>query len=63
MSTYSGVLFRLNEDGSKWEKFQSLKRDRFFHRMLPVSEDEFIMVGGASMSSGKFSEIDIISAN
>lgn len=60
VSTYSGTLLRLSEDGSEWEKVRKLRRDRFFHRMLPIAKDRLLMVGGASMSTGKFAEVDVI---
>ena len=61
-STYSGKLQRLAEDGKSWEVVQQLERDRFFHRMLPLSKTQLITLGGASMQTGKFSEVDVIDA-
>ena len=63
VSSYSGTLYRLSNDGSEWTKVKVLKRDRFFHRMLPVSPNALLMVGGASMTSGKFAEVDIVPVN
>jgi hypothetical protein len=60
VSTISGQLLRLAADGASWEKVQHLDRERFFHRMLPVSDHQLIFVGGASMKVGKFSEVDLI---
>jgi N-acetylneuraminic acid mutarotase len=60
VTTYSGKLQRLAADGGAWETRSQLERDRFFHRLLPISEHELIVIGGASMSSGKFAEIDVI---
>lgn len=37
-----------------------LARDRFFHRLLPLSQNELLAIGGASMSSGKYEELDVI---
>ncbi len=59
-ATYSGLLQRLSEDGSKWEVIAKLKRDRFFHRLLPIGDNELVVLGGASMSSGKFDQLDVL---
>ena len=60
VTTYSGMLQRLSNDGKSWELVKQLDRDRFFHRLLPLSSNELLSLGGASMSSGKFEEVDII---
>ncbi|MEM8670771.1 MAG: kelch repeat-containing protein [Planctomycetota bacterium] len=59
-STYSGLLQQLSADGKSWAPVTELERDRFFHRLLPLSENQLLSLGGASMSSGKFEEVDII---
>jgi N-acetylneuraminic acid mutarotase len=60
VTTYSGALQRLSADGKSWSSLHSLQRDRFFHRLLPLSSSKLLAVGGASMSSGKFEELDVI---
>ena len=60
-TTYQGLLQRLAEDGSSWELVAELPSDRFFHRMLPIDDSKLITLGGASMSSGKFGAIEVIS--
>lgn len=60
VTTYSGDLQRLSDDGKSWESLKLLARDRFFHRLLPLSARELVAIGGASMSSGKFEELDVI---
>lgn len=59
-TTFSGKLQRLGLDGSVWEVVGELERARFFHRMLPLSESQLVSVGGASMTEGKFDEVDVI---
>ena len=59
-STYSGLLQRLSSDGESWEVVKELDLDRFFHRLLPLSGNELMAIGGASMSSGKFAEVEVI---
>ncbi len=53
VSTYSGNLQRLSADAKSWSVVAKLKEDRFFHRMLPLGAESLILVGGASMQSGK----------
>ena len=60
VTTYSGRLQRLAADGKSWDVLHELDRDRFFHRLLPISKHQLLAVGGASMSSGKFDELDVI---
>jgi N-acetylneuraminic acid mutarotase len=60
VSTYEGRLQRLADDGKSWLIEQKLPTARFFHRMLPLGEHEFLIIGGANMGSGKFDEIDVI---
>ncbi len=59
-STVQGHLQRLSRDGTSWETVQQLERARFFHRMLPMADDRLIVVGGASMTVGKYAEVDVI---
>ncbi|MDG2222826.1 MAG: kelch repeat-containing protein, partial [Rubripirellula sp.] len=59
-STYSGLLQRLSADGESWEVLKELDLDRFFHRLLPLASNELMAIGGASMSSGKFDELEVI---
>lgn len=60
VSTYSGKLFRLSADGTQWEPPTELKHARFFHRMLPLGERQLLLLGGASMTEGKFEELEVV---
>jgi len=59
VTTYDGTLQRLNPTGSAWENVGNLPTARFFHRMLPYQE-RLLIVGGASMTSGKFEAVESI---
>ena len=61
VSTISGSLQRLTEDGGKWEFVSQFDHPRFFHRMLPWKSSSLVSVGGANMSIGKVMEVDQIS--
>ncbi len=60
VSTHGGHVYKLNEAGDAWEKVGSLENGRFFHRLLPVSDNKFVLVGGASMESGKNFEVEVL---
>lgn len=60
VSTYDGNVQRLNMDGKSWTVIDKLKEDRFFHRMLPLNSSSLIVVGGASMQSGKRISLETI---
>jgi N-acetylneuraminic acid mutarotase len=60
VSTSEGNLQRLSADGSAWEIVRELPTKRFFHRMLPLDDHRFVIVGGANMETGKFEEVDIV---
>lgn len=63
VSTVGGNLQQLSEDGKSWKTVQKLERARFFHRMLPLGKNQLLFVGGANMSIGKFSEIDVVTVD
>jgi N-acetylneuraminic acid mutarotase len=60
VSTISGNLLRLARDGQSWEIASRIEPARFFHRMLPLSEHQLLLIGGANMEVGKFADIEII---
>jgi hypothetical protein len=61
VSTYGGNVLRMKDDFSSWETIERLDEGRFFHRLLPLNQSEFILVGGANMEVGKFHEIKVLS--
>lgn len=61
VSTYGGNVYRLSKSMSKWEKINTLESGRFFHRLLPLNDQNFVLVGGASMETGKFYELEVLS--
>ncbi|MGI9515411.1 MAG: Kelch repeat-containing protein [Pirellulaceae bacterium] len=60
VSTYGGHVYKLNEAGDGWDKLGSLEIGRFFHRLLPISDQEFALVGGANMESGKTTDVEVL---
>lgn len=58
VSTYEGKLQRLDENAGEWVEVDELEHPRFFHRMLPVSGNRLLVLGGASMQAGKVLELE-----
>lgn len=58
VSTVEGNLQRL--DGDKWTLVAKLQTPRFFHRMLPVSKDELVLVGGSSRSGPRVTSLETV---
>ncbi|MFG0262709.1 MAG: kelch repeat-containing protein [Novipirellula sp. JB048] len=57
-STVSGTIQKLSANGKQWQIVGTYEPGRFFHCMLPVDESKFVMVGGANMSVGRFTNLD-----
>ena len=62
-STYGGDVLKLSKAGDAWEHKFELETGRFFHRLLPLAKDKFMLVGGANMDVGKLTEIEVFSLN
>ena len=62
-TTFSGSIQRLNSAGTTWELVGQLDHPRFFHRLLPWHQDRLLVVGGASMETGKTESIEWLSTS
>lgn len=60
VTTYEGDILQWNDDARNWKPRGKTNDSRFFHRLLPLSRDQLVAIGGASMNSGKFLDIEII---
>ena len=60
VSTIEGNVQRLSDTGEQWDVVATYEPARFFHVMVPWSETKMLLVGGANMSVGKFTELDAI---
>lgn len=63
VSTMEGKLQRLSADGQSWRVARELPTPRFFHRMLPANDHQFVVVGGANMEIGKFDTTELVSVS
>lgn len=59
VTSLSGALQRLEDDGSKWRQVATLDAPRFFHAMIPF-RDGLLLVGGANMSDGKLAQPEFL---
>jgi hypothetical protein len=62
VSTMSGKLQQLSDDGQRWNVVAQLAHPRFFHRMLTAADGRLLIVGGASMRTGKIGELEWLHA-
>jgi N-acetylneuraminic acid mutarotase len=60
VTTMSGSIQRLSDDGKSWEYLGQLAHPRFFHRVLPWNNSKLVVVGGASMTSGKAEALELL---
>ncbi|MFV0444630.1 MAG: DUF4198 domain-containing protein [Planctomycetaceae bacterium] len=60
LSTMEGKLQRLSDDGQSWQVAREMPTPRFFHRMLPANDHQFVIVGGANMGTGKFDTTELV---
>lgn len=60
VTTISGSVQRLAADGTSWQVVGALRSPRFFHRQLTTPDGRTLIVGGASMESGKTLELELL---
>ncbi len=58
VSGVTGTLQRLAADQTEWTFVAETPTARFFHRMLPVDDQHFVVVGGANRE-GRLREVEI----
>ncbi|QDT77532.1 N-acetylneuraminate epimerase [Gimesia maris] len=54
----SGIVYRLNADQTDWEVADRLLFPRMFLRLLPLSEQRLIALGGTSMNAGRIGIVE-----
>lgn len=58
MSTVTGWLYRLADSGETWESVGRTPTERFFHQMLPVDSERFVVVGGSNRT-GRVRQVEV----
>ena len=61
-SGWGGVLYRLTDDGKKWEQVEKFQLARFFHRLMPSGNGTIYVVAGAT-AEGHVTSIEEIDVN
>lgn len=54
----SGVVYKLNDKKTDWEVADRLLFPRMFLRLLPLSDNQLIALGGTSMSAGRVGVVE-----
>jgi hypothetical protein len=60
VSGLPGVLYRLSDDGTKWEEAARLKTPRFFHRIVPGEAPDTILAVAGSAEDGHVADIEVV---
>ena len=60
VTSMSGAVQVLSNDATKWIPAGQVKEARFFHRQLTMADGRILLVGGASMQTGKTSTIELL---
>jgi hypothetical protein len=58
-TTISGSVQQLSDDGKRWNIIGQLAQPRFFHRQLVTPSGELLILGGASMQTGKTNSVEV----
>jgi len=60
VTSMSGAVQRLSDDGTPWIVAGQASEPRFFHRQLTTSDGRVLLVGGASMETGKTETLELL---
>lgn len=59
-NTLDGFVHRLPASGDAWQTVAKVDPARFFHRIVPGGGGDLLIIGGANMQRGKFTEVERI---
>jgi len=59
ISPFSGKVYALSADESRWELVTSLSPARFFHHLLPMGDGRLVAVGGSN-DKGHVKELEVV---
>lgn len=60
VTSMSGAVQVLNEDATRWIPAGQVHEARFFHRQLTTADGRILLVGGASMQTGKTNSVELL---
>lgn len=59
-TTMDGKVCQLSDNGQRWLVISELEPARFFHRMVPLADNRLLVLGGANMEIGKFTDLPTV---
>ncbi len=60
VSGFNGRVFKLADDGSKWQEVAKLAQPRFFHQLVPAATGESLLVVGGASRDGHLADVELI---
>ena len=60
VTTMSGSVQTLTADANEWTVAGQVDAPRFFHRQLTTADGRILIVGGASMQTGKTNSVELL---
>ncbi|MEX2093328.1 MAG: hypothetical protein WD971_11660, partial [Pirellulales bacterium] len=60
VSGFNGRVFKLADDGSKWQEAAKLAQPRFFHQLVPAATPDALLVVGGASRDGHLSDVELI---
>ncbi len=59
-SGFSGRVYRLANDASKWEEVARLNHPRFFHQLVPAAKPAALLAVGGASREGHLADIELV---
>ncbi|MGD9637201.1 MAG: DUF4198 domain-containing protein, partial [Pirellulales bacterium] len=60
VSGFNGRVFKLADDGSKWEVVAKLEEPRFFHQLVPAAQADALLVVGGASRDGHLASVELV---
>ncbi len=60
VSGFNGRVFKLADDGSKWEEVAKLIQQRFFHQLVPAAKADALLVVGGASRDGHLADVELV---
>ena len=60
VSGFNGRVFKLADDGSKWQEVAKLAQPRFFHQLVPAAKKDALLVVGGASRDGHLADIELV---
>jgi len=59
-SGFSGRVFRLADDGTRWENVAKLAHPRFFHQLVPPAKKGALLAVGGASREGHLADVELV---